>query len=402
MRHHRFLAAIAILSLLTACGGENVPVQITPGQNTENGSGNGNGNGNGNSGQEVVATAITLDKHEIIIEKGSYETLAVSFTPENTTDKQLGWVSLNKEVATVDGGLVVGVAPGVADIIVNHGNLTDKCQVTVVVSATSVSLDRAELTLYFGETATLKATVLPEDTTDELEWSSSDKTVATVQDGVVSAVAEGSATITAKAGEKTATCIVTVESKMKAVDLGLSVKWAECNIGAEKPEGFGKHYAWGEIKTKSQYNWSTYKWGKSTSLTKYNTSSSLGTVDNKLVLDPEDDVAHVMLGGNWRMPTEEEWEELLNNCNWEVTRVNGIKGYEVTASNGNRIFLPGTSYRENDRHYPGGFNYYFSSSLYKWDNTCAIGLCFYLDDSSILQTCVSYRYLGLSVRPVTE
>ena len=403
MRHHRFLVAIAVLSLLTACGGENVPIQITPGQNTEDGS----GNGNGNSGQEVVATAITLDKHEIIIEKGSYETLAVFFTPENTTDKQLGWASLNKEVATVDGGLVVGVAPGVADIIVNHGNLTDKCQVTVVISATSVSLDRTELTLSTGETATLKATVLPEDSTDKVEWSSSDETIVTVENGAVTAVAGGDATITAKAGDKMATCSVKVVPA-GAVDLGLSVYWAECNLGAEKPEEYGDYYAWGETEIMKSYSWSTYKYanGASNKLTKYCFSDKAifwdgaGAPDNKTVLELEDDVAHVKLGGVWRMPTKAEFDELRTNCIWNWTTRSGVKGYVVTGSNGNSIFLPAAGYRKDTGLVRAGSSgSYWSSSLYTGYPYCACSIGF---GSSNVGWDGMLRCDGHSVRPVTE
>ena len=97
----------------------------------------------------------------------------------------------------------------------------------------------------------------------------------------------------------------------QAVDLGLSVKWSSLNLGAVSPEDYGAYFAWGETETKSDYSWLTYKWGTSpTTLKKYNTKRSKGTVDNKTVLDPEDDVVHVKLGGKWRMPTDAEWKEL--------------------------------------------------------------------------------------------
>ena len=85
------------------------------------------------------------------------------------------------------------------------------------------------------------------------------------------------------------------------VDLGLSVMWATCNIGADAPEDYGEYYAWGETETKKTYKWSTYKWcegnnldsltlDNSLALTKYNNISSCGTVDNKTILRPEDDL----------------------------------------------------------------------------------------------------------------
>ena len=110
--------------------------------------------------------------------------------------------------------------------------------------------------------------------------------------------------------------IISCGHEHEYVDLGLSVKWATCNMGASSPEEYGDHYAWGETETESTYDWNTYKWckGSKNTLTKYCTDSDYGTVDNKTVLDPEDDVAQVKWGGNWRMPTDAEIEELRENC----------------------------------------------------------------------------------------
>ncbi|MBQ7388829.1 MAG: hypothetical protein IJW01_05635, partial [Paludibacteraceae bacterium] len=136
-----------------------------------------------------------------------------------------------------------------------------------------------------------------------------------------------------------------------AVDLGLSVKWATCNVGASTPEGYGNYYAWGETTTKSTYDWSTYKWcnGSYKTLTKYCTSSTYGTVDNKTVLELADDAARVNWGGAWRMPTDAEWTELRENCEWTLTsdyNGTGVKGRVVTSkTNGNHIFLPAAGYR---------------------------------------------------------
>ena len=134
------------------------------------------------------------------------------------------------------------------------------------------------------------------------------------------------------------------ETQYEAVDLGLpsGIKWATCNVGATKPEEFGGYYAWGETEEKDDYSWGTYKWcnGSSTTMTKYCIDSSYGTVDNKTVLDLEDDVAHVKWGGSWRMPTRAEQEELRNNCTWTWTTQNAVNGYKVTSkTNGNSIFL---------------------------------------------------------------
>ncbi|MBQ0102709.1 MAG: Ig-like domain-containing protein [Prevotellaceae bacterium] len=150
------------------------------------------------------------------------------------------------------------------------------------------------------------------------------------------------------------------------VDLGLSVKWATCNVGAVSPEDYGDYFAWGETEPKDYYDWSTYKWcnGSNNTLTKYCTSPSYGTVDNKTVLDPEDDAAHVNWGGDWRMPTPAEQEELINNCTWKWTTQNGVKGYTVTSNiNGNSIFLPAAGYcLGGDVRGQGYYGYYWSST----------------------------------------
>ena len=126
------------------------------------------------------------------------------------------------------------------------------------------------------------------------------------------------------------------------VDLGLSVKWATCNLGANSPEEYGDYYAWGETETKEKYDWSTYVWykGNIRTLTKYKISDT-GKIDNKMTLDLEDDIAHIKLGGAWRMPTYGEVKELLNNCTLQVEQYNGVTGQKFTSKiNGNSIFLP--------------------------------------------------------------
>ena len=404
----KYFSAFAALALLFACTPENTP-------------GSDNNNNGGHTQPSVVElSGIALTQHEITLEKGGNTVLEVKFTPENTTNKSVTWVSSNTSIATVTDGVVVGVATGSTEIIAKSGNFTDKCQVSVVVSASSVSLDQTDLTLSLGETATLTAKVLPEDSTDRLEWSSSDETVAMVKDGEVTAVAEGEATISAKAGEKTATCSVRVESKMQAVDLGLSVKWSSCNLGATKPEEYGDYFAWGETEPyytsqnpltwkdgkTAGYDWASYKWcnGSYNTLTKYNTNSSYGVVDNKTVLDPEDDAAHVVLGDKWRMPTDAEWTELRENCTWLWTsdyNGTGIAGRIVTSNKTGYtdkfIFLPAAGCRY------GTSLYYAGSSGFYWLSSLSTGLpynAWFVNFDS--DGCDLNRCNGQSVRPVSE
>jgi len=193
------------------------------------------------------------------------------------------------------------------------------------------------------------------------------------------------------------------------VDLGLSVKWATCNVGADKPEENGNLYAWGETEVKEQYNARTSKWGfMPFSLKKYNINSEQGTVDNKTTLDLEDDVAHVTWGGNWRMPTREEMDELHDNCTWEWTTLNGVNGYRVTSKKqgytDRSIFLPAAGYKANGRYQYGSNGNYWSRSLMTdpyGDGSviCGTGACIRFNNN---QADVGWesRDAGLSVRPV--
>ena len=186
------------------------------------------------------------------------------------------------------------------------------------------------------------------------------------------------------------------------VDLGLSVKWASCNVGASKPQEWGGCYAWGETETKSYYDWSTYKWcnGSINTLIKYCNNSSFGYngfTDAKTVLDEEDDVAHVMLGGKWRMPTDAEWAELRTRCVREYTTYSGVRGIRVTGPNGNSIFLPTAGSRYGYRTYTN-YCFYWSSSLYTDIPYAAFRMPLEWDsvDGSLI------RCYGLPVRPVCD
>ena len=157
-----------------------------------------------------------------------------------------------------------------------------------------------------------------------------------------------------------------------AVDLGLSVKWATCNVGATKPEEYGNRYAWGETKPRTTYNVTNYKWGNgsfaSPSYTKYCTDRSYGTVDNKTVLELVDDAARANWGGAWRMPTNAEWTELFNNCTWtwiDDYNGTGVKGLIVTSKiNENSIFFPECDYWSSSLCSPpvSAWSAYFNSN----------------------------------------
>ena len=196
-----------------------------------------------------------------------------------------------------------------------------------------------------------------------------------------------------------------IENGHEYVDLGLSVKWATCNVGANSPEEYGDYFAWGETQPKDNYYWDSYKYcnGSYTTMTKYCTDSYYGTVDNKTTLELTDDAARVNWGGDWRMPTKAEQDELRNtsNCTWEWTTQNGVNGYKVTSVvNGNSIFLPAAGWRYNGNlNDAGGRGDYWSSSLGTSYSHVACDVAF---NSSSVYLYDYYRYYGRPVRAVCE
>ena len=120
------------------------------------------------------------------------------------------------------------------------------------------------------------------------------------------------------------------------VDLGLTsgTLWATRNVGADNPWDYGDYFAWGETSSKTTYTWDTYAWGTDNNLTKYNST------DGKTTLEANDDAATVNMGADWSTPATDDWTELMDNCTWTWTTLNGVNGYTIVGSNGNSIFLP--------------------------------------------------------------
>ena len=359
---------------------------------------------------DQVISVKQAQKDAIIVEKTSYDmpygggeieikveaNVGFDVTPDSEWLHHVSTKALSSSTVLikVDENETYNARNGKVEITQQNGSIKHTIAINQAgrIAVTSVELSNTELTLMVGSTETLVATVKPDDATDKtVTWTSSDDGVATVDErGLVTAIGDGSATISAKAGDVTATCIVTVISiPENAIDLGIyvtrtdgtsyKVYWADCNIGASKPEEYGDYYAWGEIETKAEYSWSNYKWatnGDINNLTKYCQS------DNKTVLDSEDDVAYVKLGGRWRMPTSSDWAALLTQGAWRWTIRDGIEGIEVYRTdnvwNGNQIFLPYnlaewngevdgyyyTSNRHGDRPWAAIVRYYTGSSFY--------------------------------------
>ncbi len=206
-----------------------------------------------------------------------------------------------------------------------------------------------------------------------------------------------------------------------AVDLGLSVKWASCNLGATVPEEFGDYYAWAETEPfyssldpltwkadkPDGYSWNSCSWfGNYPNVTKYCPAGldiywgMEGDPDGKTIIDPDDDAATVALGSPWRIPTEEEWNELESQCTWTWATHDGVDGFEITAANGNGIFLPAAGiFDAVNLLDSGSLCAYWSSDLNTNLPENAI-LLHHHSDYGFTASCV--RYDGSPIRPVKE
>ena len=203
----------------------------------------------------------------------------------------------------------------------------------------------------------------------------------------------------------------TAPEDVQSVDLGLpsGLKWASCNVGATTPEGYGYYFAWGETDSKKDYSWATYKYANvgefyHYKFTKYCTDASSGDngfIDNKTVLEPEDDAATANWGDVWRMPTDAEWTELREQCTWTYTTLNGVYGYQVASkTNGNSIFLPVAGFRNGTSLYLQGTRGYYSSSSLLENYSDNVWIVTFNHEEVYRHS--NNRNNGLSVRPVQD
>ena len=211
------------------------------------------------------------------------------------------------------------------------------------------------------------------------------------------------------------------EIQHEYVDLGLSVKWATCNVGADKPEDYGDYYAWGELSPKESYTWENYRFRTSGNddatvrLSKYTSMYYTAMLDadhryyiadDKTRLDLEDDVARVKWGGNWRLPTDEEMNELIDSCTWTWTTLNGVKGCRVTSNRPGytdcSIFLPVTGKYgfEPENKSAGTWGHYWSSSVNRDKTSYNAGVL--AIGSGYAAVKVTFLNHGQSIRPVCQ
>ncbi len=369
------------------------------------------------SQQEII---LEIHPSEVNLLKGEFYDLN---TWNSMWDDNLSvvWSSSDSSIVSVDEtGKIHALQEGEAQIIAQTENASASCNVVVefdsLMCPSNVrlilgeKLEMGEFPFYFYEFASHTHT----DSRPIVLTSSNEEVMiitAQGEHGVAEAKSIGKAVITITAGEVlSASCNVEVyaitgeENGHTWVDMGFpsGLKWATCNVGASAPEEYGDYFAWGEVEPKKSYHFSTYKWyynGNYENITKYCNNSSYGTVDNKTVLDEEDDAASVNWGSSWRMPTDEEMTELYEQCTWTNTIQNGVVGHKGTSKiNGNSIFLPAAGYRFDRMSYEAGKDgYYWSSSVNTYISYNALALHFHWRDVRGAD-----RNRGLSIRPVCQ
>ena len=336
----------------------------------------------------VHVESVSLDKSDASLEIGGTLTLTATVLPENAADKSVEWKSTNPAIAEVDqNGTVTAISSGAVTITVttNDGEKAAACEITVTevfVPVESVTFEHSDLIVFKGDSYQINVTVLPENATNKtITWTSSDPAIASISpEGIITGLGSGQVEITAKAGDIVATCVVMAivivdefdgeENGHYWVDLGLpsGIKWATCNVGADNATQTGSWFAWGEVSAKDSesnppYSFKNFTTGK---YLKYVTESRFGDIDNLFVLEPQDDAAHVQWGGDWRMPSQADVQELIDNTTYEPVQQYGKWGARLTSkNNGHSIFILTDSNKNGD---------YFTSSLVKASSNCATGI----------------------------
>jgi hypothetical protein len=310
----------------------------------------------------VAVTEVELSDLSITLFIGDETTLKATVTPGDATDKTVTWTSGNPAVASVANGKVTALAEGTTIVTAQAGNQTATCEVTVrkFVAVTGVELSDLSLTLSIGDEITLEATVTPDDATDKtVTWTSSNAAVVSVDNGKLTALTEGTATVTAQAGNQTATCEVTVRDPL--FDAGVvinGVKWATRNVDkpgtfAAKPTDAGMLY---------QYN-RKLGWSATNPIVNSNggtewDNGTPSTVPWEKTNDP--------CPAGWQLPYHAKLTlfdtDLVSN---EWTSVNGVSGRKFTdKASGNSIFLPAAGTRSSFGVFDAGiYGSYYSGAI---------------------------------------
>ncbi|MBP3712293.1 MAG: Ig-like domain-containing protein [Bacteroidaceae bacterium] len=295
-------------------------------------------------------------------------------------------------------------------------------QVLFVKLVGEIQLSKTSVEMEKGETLQLTAKVLPADADEKaVTWESSNPMAASVDEkGLVTAKGRGWTNIICRASDGSdvqAECYVKVNAVIvpgnhEYVDLGLpsGTLWATTNLGADVPEESGFYYAWGETEPKDCYNWETYKWQTQgipdwTGITKYTFDDNQGSGvwydsegnfigDGLTELLPEDDAATVNWGSQWQMPSAAQFQELVDNSDWNITEYNDVQGYLYTSKfNGNSIFFPCAGRYETTNFIEMTCEYWGRETL-----SCTDYGVYYNGEV----TSTSSRCLGLPIRPVRK
>lgn len=321
---------------------------------------------------------------------------------------------------TTDGRCwITGRSPGIGKIYVVVDNDWDNLYASAILEVVdpnnlppnSVFLPN-EIELSIDGHCTLFPILVPENTSTAYTWKSDDESVATVSFGKVVGKKTGTTTITVKtSNELTAKCTVKVISSNGKddedesndntkgtvgghdyIDLGLSVKWATCNVGSTSPEDYGDYFAWGETKGRTSFSWENYEHCDGSILSdRYIGNDIKGT---------QYDAAFVNWGSDWRMPTDAEVGELISKCTFKQETINGVEGYLATGPNGNSIFLPNAGQVKDQKV---GTCYYWSSTVYQTDYGLTLSIFTDSKNGNIVKSIGGeMRCFGQPIRAVTE
>ena len=315
----------------------------------------------------VEVTGITLEPSEATLTEGDQLQLTATVQPDNATDKTVTWSisypskASTEVVSVTQDGLVTANYPGMCYVEASCGGFSTSSLITVLpptYPVTEIILNKTSLTLFVGQTETLTATVVPDYATDKtVTWSISDPSVVTFEDGTVTAVGSGNATITATSGDVSSTCEVKVESDVfAAVDMGFpsGTLWANMNLGATSLLASGNYYMWGCTDQPEVYKKSVYP------------TAALNQA--KEAQGTEFDVVTTILGWGWYTPTKDQFQELIDNCNWDAGHFGETRYIKGTSKiNGAYIYLPDTFYMD----YRGLIDYSYVSHYHAsyWSST---------------------------------
>lgn len=256
------------------------------------------------------------------------------------------------------------------------------------------------------DTLFLKVVATGEIASSGIVWTSSDKSVATVNNGVVSPVGVGKCVVTATYMGSELTCDVYVQETKAAmgneyIDLGLPSKnlWAVWNIGAKSKEQIGSYFAWGETSSKPQanYNKKDYKW----SGMEDDSLKALSVIDENDNLIWNHDAATEQWGSMWKMPTKEDFQELIDNCYVSNVTINGVYGYKfISKINGMTLFFPAGGCMSSTSPLGTSVAYYWTSSYYNDSDSYNLHIYIISYDWISATVYTEYRHYGLPVRAI--